>query len=162
MSKLVLRENSPYRISIHLVQEYVIKLCRWKTANSPRKWCQRYIKSCRAYWCHLPGLGQGGHPPKRSKWAYWDPGSQAPVLLLPNILLSLFPIDGGREWGMEALVADAECHIRCLKDSWGNALSGLPSPYPLELSKSYLLFPSFTFSPSTCGNCPLPWVQDFF
>ena len=33
MSKLVWRENSPYCISIYLVQEYVISSCRYTTAT---------------------------------------------------------------------------------------------------------------------------------
>ena len=37
MSKLVWRENSPCGISIHLVQEYVIKSCRYKTCKQSLK-----------------------------------------------------------------------------------------------------------------------------
>ena len=37
MSKLVWRENSQYSLSLHLVQEYVIRSCRYTTANSPWK-----------------------------------------------------------------------------------------------------------------------------
>ena len=35
MSKLVWRGSSPYSISIHLVQEYVMRSCRYTTASSP-------------------------------------------------------------------------------------------------------------------------------
>ena len=108
-----------------------------------------------------------GRPPLRgTRWYAGtpdsDPCGQAPVLLPPNIPLCLFPLDGGREWEMVALVVDAECDIRCLKDPQRSALSCPVSPLPLGLSRVCLPFPSFTSPPSTCGNCPFPLASGCF
>ena len=104
MSKLAWRENSPYNISVHLVQEYVITSHRYKTANGPSKLYQRYIKGCRAHLCHLPGLGQVGHPPKGNHWECWNHELRPnmvghPVLPLLTVPPYLFPLDGWKRVG---------------------------------------------------------------
>ena len=94
MSKLVWTENSLDSISLHLVQAYVIRSHRYKTANGPWKQCQQYIKGCRDHLCHLPGLGQVGHSPQGEPlgvlgpwtWAQWG---WSPSSLVTNYLTNL-------------------------------------------------------------------------
>ena len=74
MHTLVWTENSLDSISLHLVQEYVIRWHRYKIENSSHKYCRQYIKDCRVHLCHLPDLGHIGHSPKGDQWECWDPG----------------------------------------------------------------------------------------
>ena len=79
------QKNSLHSISLHLVQAYVMRWCRYKTVNGPFKLCQWYIKDYRVHLCHLPGLGQVGHSPKGSQWQCWGPGL-GPSVVRPQVL----------------------------------------------------------------------------
>ena len=118
----------------------------------------RYIKGCRPHWSHLPSFGQVGYP-QGEPVGMMGHQTGTHVVRPQSSSHQIFPyacslLMGGREWEMGALVVDVECHIRCLRDPWRSALSCPMSPLPPSLSRIYLLFPSFTSTPSTCGNCP--------
>ena len=101
MSKLVWREHSPYNISLHCVQEYVIRQCRYKTANSPWTQCQRYITGCRAHLHHLPGFGQVEHSPRgtsgNARTLGWGP------MWSGSLSSSYQPSDQPKAWQVDIL-----------------------------------------------------------